>query len=125
MNKLLTKSVAWSYPTSPNAERFGFAQGCYTLELTDPAGIIPPQPLKGYATEAEALAAAHKLPQQWDRLFLKYSHPEFASTSQGDEEERRHMLRADKHEYQDFDDSQCGGVFDGMGNVSSDADSGL
>ena len=49
------------------------------------------------------------------------------STSQGDEEERARVRRhlPERPEWRDFDESQCGVVFDGTGNVSSDADSGL
>ena len=32
---MLVKSVQYSYPSSPNAERFGYEDGCYTIEVGD------------------------------------------------------------------------------------------
>jgi hypothetical protein len=45
------KTVDWSYPSSPNAERFGFSAGCWTVSTVSSAG---PVAMAGFATRAEA-----------------------------------------------------------------------
>jgi len=62
-----TKSVAWSYPTSPNAERFGHPDGCYVVEVNDGNG---PLAIGAFPTEAGAKLAAEFLPYPWDRFTL-------------------------------------------------------
>ena len=62
------KSVAWSYPTSVNAKRFGFPRGCYSVSITDwsPSGAsLLTTATAGFATEEEALAHAATMPQPW------------------------------------------------------------
>ncbi len=59
-----TKEVVYSYPSSPNADLFGFARtGCYTIRQGDKA-------LAGYATKVEAIEAATKLPGEWSRYSI-------------------------------------------------------
>lgn len=68
-----TKTVNFSYPTSPNAQRFGFNKtGCFTVELTDPKGIVYPEPLRAFATWDEAVNDAKTMPNAWDRCFLQF-----------------------------------------------------
>ncbi len=73
------KSVEWSYPTSPNAVRFGFAKvGCWTLELVDSAGNETPMPVSGHATKDQALEASRDWPQAWADFFLRFNPPSVA-----------------------------------------------
>src|ERR1700753_2206942 len=55
-------SVDWSYPTSPNADRFGFRKGCWTGErigfATDQHRRVA---ISGHSTRAEAYGAAIEL----------------------------------------------------------------
>lgn len=74
------KAVGYSYPTSPNADRLGFPKGCYTLSLSgarsrqgDP---MPDKAVSGYATEAEAVAAARLHPLPWLPSIIRY-HPDW------------------------------------------------
>jgi len=47
------KSIAWSYPTSTNATKAGFAQtGCYSVEIRN--GCNPPKQIRGFATKEQA-----------------------------------------------------------------------
>lgn len=48
----------WSYPTSPNATRFRFPKGCWTVERVDWKGgsFLPPVALKGFARKTDAEA---------------------------------------------------------------------
>ena len=58
------KAVSYSYPSSPNARRFGFAEeGCYTVSLN--AGNEPPAFLAGFETVGEAKAYADKMPEEY------------------------------------------------------------
>lgn len=61
-----TKRIEWSYPTSPNANKFGFKDGCWTVEIVSANGI--PRAVKGFATLEEASANASAMPLPWDRL---------------------------------------------------------
>ncbi len=58
------KSTSYSYATSPNAIRFGFAKtGCFTVEIQD--GSNPPEAVAGFKTVAEAHKFASALPHKW------------------------------------------------------------
>lgn len=47
------KAINWSYPTSPNAIRFGFAStGCYTVSII--RGNTPPVAQAGFRTLKQA-----------------------------------------------------------------------
>ena len=67
-----TKSVEWSYPTSPNADRFRFKDGCWTVQIIGKDDM--PRTVAGFATRDEAIQNASKMPLPWNRLFLHY-HP--------------------------------------------------
>ena len=66
------KSIGWSYPTSPNAGRLGFAKtGCWSVhvgELGEPAVAIA-----GYQKREEAMAHAQSLSEPWDPVFLRFN----------------------------------------------------
>lgn len=51
-----TKSVEWSYPTSPNAK--GFPRGCWSVEVAGEA-------VAHYAARREAVEHADRLPEPW------------------------------------------------------------
>lgn len=51
-----TKSVEWSYPTSPNAK--GFPNGCWSVEVAGEA-------VAHYAARREAVEHADRLPEPW------------------------------------------------------------
>jgi hypothetical protein len=60
------KSIEWSYPTSTNANKFGFANdGCYTVEMVDSFGNNLPKAIKGFATLDEAINYANTLPDEY------------------------------------------------------------
>lgn len=69
-----TKSIGWSYPSSPNADRFKFKAGCWTVSTTERNGItgIPSLPcaVAAFATRAEAEAHGRALPFPWDASYL-------------------------------------------------------
>jgi hypothetical protein len=66
------KTVEWSYPTSPNADKFGRSKtGCWTVELhRAPDGL--PRALKGFDSRAEALEYARSLPCDWSYNFKRF-----------------------------------------------------
>lgn len=51
-----TVAVSWSYPSSPNATRFRFPNGCWTVETRE--GSAAPFALSGYTNKADAFTAA-------------------------------------------------------------------
>jgi hypothetical protein len=61
--------IEWSYPTSPNANRFGFAQGCYTVQLV--LDDRSQKALYGFATELEAQTCKAELNEAFD---LRYGN---------------------------------------------------
>ncbi len=68
-----TKSVCYSYPTSPNAERFKLRNGGYcvsTITHTQISEPWPPQAIAMFPTLDEAKAYADKLELPYDRLSL-------------------------------------------------------
>lgn len=64
---MTTKRIEYSYPTSPNATRFGLRDGGYTVELLAHASAIP-KAIAGFKTLAEAKAYANQMPEPWNRL---------------------------------------------------------
>lgn len=66
---MTTKAVSFSYPTSPNALRFGHKAGCFCVELTYDGK--PPVALCGFSTLAEALKHAEGLGFPWSTSTLK------------------------------------------------------
>ncbi len=64
---LITKSIGWSYPTSPNAKDLGFNKtGCYSVAVTPGS----PKALAGFKTLAEAKSYADTLPYGYDKFSL-------------------------------------------------------
>ncbi len=60
----LCKEVGYSYPSSSNATRFGFARtGCHTVSLWDK--INPPKAVAAFATREQAVNHADTLPNDW------------------------------------------------------------
>lgn len=63
-----TKSVAYAYPSSPDAQRFRMPLGCYTV--CTQIGIKPPVAIAAFATMPAAGDAARALPFEWSRYSL-------------------------------------------------------
>lgn len=62
------KSVDWSYPTSPNAERLGRGKtGGWTVSV-QPDLVTPSKGVSIHETEREAIDAAKATPDQWHPL---------------------------------------------------------
>ena len=55
--------IEWSYPTSANADRFGFKCGCYTVQLV--LDDRSQKALYGFATELEAKACVADLDETY------------------------------------------------------------
>lgn len=66
-----TKSIDWSYPSSPNAIRFGFPAGCWTVSRMN--GDNPGEAVAGFATEREAIALANTMDIPYGRYWGKYN----------------------------------------------------
>lgn len=65
----ITKRVAYSYPSSPNACRFKFPAGCWTVETVEyNPDMQPPVAVKGFAKFSEAQKHAESLPYPFDRF---------------------------------------------------------
>lgn len=66
------KQVAYSYPSSPNAEKFGFGKtGCYTVSLVALSPVRkPPVSVIGLASLESAKAYANTMPEPWDKYSL-------------------------------------------------------
>lgn len=63
-----TKTVSYAYPSSDNAEQFGFGKvGCYVVSLGPADHGTPHSSIAGFATKGEAFAAADKMPEPFDR----------------------------------------------------------
>jgi hypothetical protein len=58
----LVKCVDFSYPSSDNAKRFNFPDGCYSVSLHSNTGS---KALAGFKTEDEAQEYADNLPNKW------------------------------------------------------------
>ena len=59
-----TKSVEWSYPTSPNAERFGHKKtGCWTVH-------VGRKTVAAFTSEGAAVVYARTLPNQWCPMYI-------------------------------------------------------
>ena len=66
-----TKTVEYSYPTSPNAERFGFGnEGCWTVEYNYVSKL--PEPIKAFERIEDAVEYVLGLPEPWSLAFLRY-----------------------------------------------------
>lgn len=79
-----TKSIAWSCPSSPNADKLGFKKGCWTVSILDRDGFA--EPLAGFATPGEAVSYARALETvAWHATFLRYSSPQILSLLQPEE----------------------------------------
>ncbi len=68
--KAQTKLVDYSYPTSPNAKKFGFVKiGCYTVSIATGNAVAKEQ--KAFATKAEAMTFAETLPMPFHRFQIR------------------------------------------------------
>lgn len=64
-----TKTVSYAYPSSDNAEQFGFGKvGCYVVGVGPADHATPHSSIAGFATKSEAFAAADKMPEPFDRF---------------------------------------------------------
>lgn len=60
----MKKTLEWSYPTSPNAERAGMSRtGCWTISVGD--GVRVSRVVSHHANPSEALAAADAMGEPW------------------------------------------------------------
>jgi hypothetical protein len=62
------KSINWSYPSSTNANKFGFKAGCWTVSVGEQS--TPPIAIAGFATAEQAVQFALTLPEPWSRWQL-------------------------------------------------------
>lgn len=66
------KEMNWSYPSSPNATKFGFSLiGCWTVSTV--TGCKPPVAQRGYTSKAEARQYADTLPHEWSASWLQWN----------------------------------------------------
>lgn len=72
------KSLEWSYPTSPNAEAFGFKGGCWTIHLKAPGLVNVAVRAFGNESKAQAIACLKSLPFPLSEICAKV-HPEYAA----------------------------------------------
>lgn len=63
------KQISWSYPSSPNAEKFGFSNGCYSVATVSSPNWIP-RYFAGFKTFEEAKTFADTLEFEWSRYTL-------------------------------------------------------
>lgn len=79
------KTVDWSYPTSTNAKRFGFPDGCWTVNLLIPKldylgrDCFVTRSQKAFEDRAEAEAFAHTLLAPWLYVPKQYAEPVLAT----------------------------------------------
>lgn len=69
-NIVTTKRISWSYPTSSNATKFGFMDGCWTVSIaTYVDGAEKPEKDAVVAFELfhEAVAYAKSMPEPFDK----------------------------------------------------------
>lgn len=60
------KEVNWSYPTSPNAVKFGFSKsGCFTLSVIDRKDFKLPKGISGHPTREQAIDAGIAIDLPW------------------------------------------------------------
>lgn len=64
------KLVEYAYPTSDNATRFGFNDGCYTVEVWNRTTLLPTA-LSGHKTRDQAIEYAKLIALPWAESFLK------------------------------------------------------
>ncbi len=82
----IKKLVGWSYPSSPNARRFGFTHtGCWTVEIN--ASKMLPVHLAGFESPEEALILAMMIEAEWSELFYRYMPEVFRALVFGAESE--------------------------------------
>jgi len=69
------KSVEWSHPTSPNAARFGFRDGCWTVKVGRRGS--PYKAVAAFAKDQKdaAIEYADGLPQAWCPCWLQFNTP--------------------------------------------------
>lgn len=67
------KSVQWAYPSSDNARRFGYAHGCWCVEVGNQGE--PLEAITAHSERASALLHARALGSEWDLPF-RLNHPE-------------------------------------------------
>lgn len=71
----LVKQIDYSYPTSSNAVRFKFPNGCWTISFVE--GCNPPVAMMAFPDRESAIAHALKITSvPWSKSFL-FCHPEF------------------------------------------------
>jgi len=68
-NKTATKSVGYSYPSSPNAVRFGFRDGCWSLEIV--GSDNKSRAVGGYSTRVAAFEAAARMEIPWNKYSIR------------------------------------------------------
>lgn len=69
----MKKTVEYSYPSSTNAKRFGYDKtGCYTVSTIN-ENYTKQKQLAAFATKAQAVTEAEKLPYEWHWMYLKYN----------------------------------------------------
>jgi len=64
----IIKSVAYAYPSSPDAQRFHFPFGCYTVCIETPGK--PAVAISAFATLAAAEHAARAINGEWSRYSM-------------------------------------------------------
>lgn len=65
----LVKTIAYAYPTSPAADRFGYAKGCYTVSIINRiTGETLPRSVSAFATLAEAKSHAEAISLPYSTL---------------------------------------------------------
>ena len=76
-----TKRVQYSYPTSPNAEKFNKPTGCWCVEIVNESGI--PKAITAHDTKEAAIIAASALDLKWNWLQFKYNECPFCGYKLG------------------------------------------
>jgi len=64
----MTVSVEWSYPTSPNADKVGKKDGCWSVSVS--SNLYPPVQIAGYTLRSVAMLHAVKLNIPWNKCWL-------------------------------------------------------
>ncbi len=65
------KEIDYSYPTSPNAEQFGFKNGCWCVSVAKSASAVS-EVQAVFATKDEAVKYARSLPIPFGKLWQTY-----------------------------------------------------
>lgn len=72
--KVTTKSISWSYASSPNAMQFKFPDGCYTVSLVEyvPYSFVRDErAIAAFKTFKEAYDYAQGMPERFDHATFK------------------------------------------------------